>query len=149
MLSSNWIENIVNDKILNLHTAFLAEVKTVDGDTAKVQPLQNYRMAAGNAAAQEVVTVLVPQNIKYHIETIEYMTGAAAATTVTESHSAVTILQPETEKIEVCVPDELSAGDLVVCIVCERDITNAKKGLTEQPTNRHHDMNDSVIIRVL
>ncbi len=149
MLSLSYIENIINDKILNIHTAFLGKVKTVDGSTAKIQPLQNYKMTAGTPTAAKIVTAHVPKDIKYRVEKIKYMTGATATTTVTESHSATTTIEPIFTESNVFIPEELSVDDLVICLVCERDISNAKKGLTEQPTNRHHDVNDSIIIRVL
>lgn len=44
----------------------------------------------------------------------------------------------------------LQAGDIVCCICCERDITQAQNGEipTSSPTG-HHSMSDSVIIGIL
>lgn len=44
------------------------------------------------------------------------------------------------------VYDKITEGSTVLCIVCERDITEAKKGNSALPARGHHLMKDSVII---
>lgn len=44
------------------------------------------------------------------------------------------------------VYDKVSSGSTVLCIVCERDITEAKNGNSALPASGHHLMKDSVII---
>lgn len=43
----------------------------------------------------------------------------------------------------------LSVGNIVVCIVCDRDITEALKGNNRVPPAGHHSLSDSVVIGVL
>jgi hypothetical protein len=40
----------------------------------------------------------------------------------------------------------ISVGDLVYCVVADRDITNNSNGTSGTPTTRHHDISDSVCI---
>lgn len=42
--------------------------------------------------------------------------------------------------------DYISVGTLVVCIVCERDITEARRGNSSVPSRGRHQMKDSIII---
>lgn len=43
----------------------------------------------------------------------------------------------------------LTQGDIVLCVCCERNITEAKKGNNTVPPIGHHSMSDSVIVGVL
>ena len=102
-------ENMINNKLLNLHTAYLAKVISLNESTAKIQPLGMTKAYGGKAQAQSVL-------------------------------SNVPILKHITE---------ISAGDVVLCVCCERDITEAKKGNNSTPAIGHHSMSDSVIVGVL
>lgn len=128
----NYFNNLIDQKILNIHTGYLAIVVSVQGNTARLQPLSMYKAAGGEAKKQSVVSVVVPDNIKYKTENITYRTSDTQSKTMT-----------------VLVPDSLAAGDIVFAGVCERDITYAKDGIISQASNRHHNINDSVILRVL
>lgn len=41
---------------------------------------------------------------------------------------------------------DITEGAIVLCVVCERDITEAKKGNSAVPKRGRHQMKDSVII---
>lgn len=102
-------EQMLNNKLLALHTAYLAKVISTNGRTAKIQPL-GLTKAYGSAAQKQSPLSNVPF----------------------------------TKQIT-----EISAGDIVVCICCERNITEAKKGNNVLPPAGHHSMSDSVIVGVL
>lgn len=103
------IDNMIENKIKALHTAYLAEVISVDDNTAKIQPL-GYVRAYGETAQKQSPLSHVPI-------------------------------------IKSALP--VSSGDIVLCICCERDITEAKKGKNAVPALGHHSMSDSVIVGVL
>ena len=102
-------EQMLNNKLLALHTAYLAKVVLVDENTAKIQPL-GMTKAYGKAAQKQSPLSKVPI-------------------------------------IKSALP--VTKGDIVVCICCERNITEAKKGNNVLPPTGHHSMSDSIIIGVL
>lgn len=102
-------ENMMNNKLLSLHTAYLAKVISVNGKTAKIQPLGYSKVYGGSAKKQSPLTA---------VPITKQVTG-------------------------------ISAGDIAVCICCERDISEAKKGNNTVPAVGHHSMSDSIIIGVL
>ncbi len=134
------IENIINNKLLNLHTAYLAKVISTNGNTAKIQPL-GMSKAYGETAQEQSVLSSVPilkSAHKVKTKTITYIKD------VDFDKKEVTT---DTATITEVVP--ISAGDIVYCGVCERDITEAKNGINSTPAIGHHSMSDSVIIGVL
>lgn len=128
----NFNESLINGKLINIHTAFIGKVLTVNGNTARVQPLTYSKNISGELKEQTPVAVYIPQNIKVKQETITYRTG-----------------QDSSKAITVIAPDTITSGDIVYCGVSERDITAENlSGKIAKPT-RHHDINDSVILAVL
>ena len=135
MGSLGFFENMINQKLLSLHTAYLAKVLSVNGNTAKIQPLGMTQGYNEKAQAQSVLTnvPIACQKLKNHTYTV------------------VTDPYPNARKTQITVAqvEPLKAGDIVVCVCCERDITEAKKGKNAVPPIGHHSMSDSVIIGVL
>lgn len=106
MSKLSFFENMIENRLLNLHTAFLAKVISVKENTAKIQPLTMSKAYGEKAQKQSPL-------------------------------SDVPMLD--------CVKD-LSAKDVVLCVCCERDITQAKNGKYSVPALRHHSMSDSIIV---
>ena len=102
-------EGMLNNKLLALHTAYLAKVISTNGKTAKIQPLGMTKACGKSAQKQSPLS-----NV------------------------------PITKQIT-----EIATGDIVVCICCERNITEAKKGNNRPLPVGHHSMSDSIIIGVL
>ena len=128
----NFVEMLIESKIVNIHTAFIGKVLSVNGNIARVQPLTYSKNVRGELKAQTPVAVYIPQNIKVKQEIITYTTGQDSSKTMT-----------------VIVPAAVTDGDIVYCGVSERDITAENLGgKTAKPT-RHHDINDSVILAVI
>ncbi len=129
----NFFKNLIEQRILSIHTAFLAKVISVDDDGATVQPLMSLKSSAtGEQTAVGYIRAVIPKNIKFKCEDITYRVSDASSATKT-----------------VVVPDDITVGDIVYIGICERDITNAKTGGAELATMRTHDMNDGVILCVL
>ena len=131
--ASKVINGMIEQKLLNLHTAYFATVISVSGDTAKIQPLNMIKAAGCTAKKQAVLTVPIMRNVrKFSTETI---------TVTTEMDDKITITIPKV--------DTISAGDIVYCLCSERDITETKKGNFATPPTGHHRMSDSVIVGVI
>lgn len=122
----------LNEKILNIHTAYLGKVEAINGNKAMVQPLTVYKATNGAAKQRSLASALIPPNIKYKTEVLSYMRTATTGATKT-----------------ILVPDNLAVGDIVYVGICDRDITYAKNGVISEATNRHHNINDGVILRVV
>lgn len=128
-------ERIVEKKLLNMHTAYLAKVISSNGKTAKIQPLGMTRAYNEKAQAQSVLSnvPIACQKLKNHTYTV------------------VTDPYPNSRKTQITVAqvEPIAKGDIVVCVCCERDISEAKKGNNSLPAYGHHSMSDSVIVGVL
>lgn len=104
-----YLDEIIETKLLGLHTAYLAKVISVSGKTAKIQPLGLYQNQDEKEEKQSVLTAV-----------------------------------PFTKQVT-----DIKAGNIAVCICCERNITAAKQGKNVLPPVGHHQMSDSIIIGTL
>lgn len=104
-----YLDNIIENKLKSLHTAYLAKVLSVSNNTAKIQPLGLVTDANGSNYKQSVLT-----------------------------------------QVPICKHvSDLKTGNIVVVICCERNITDAKKGVNAIIPAGRHSMSDSIIIGVL
>ena len=119
-------ENMIEKKLLNMHTAFIAKVLSTNGETAKIQPLGMTQAYGEDSISQSVLS---------NIPVI---------------HSARWKFKKETlQGVDVLVPTDIEAGDIVVCVCGERNITKAKKGINSIPVYGHHSMSDAVVVGIL
>ncbi len=127
-IGSSAINTMIEQKLLKLHTAYFAQVLSVSGNTAKIQPLNLIKATGQTAKKQAVLTVPILANVrKFSTEKIDI------------NGTKVTI--PKVEKIK--------KGDIVFCVCGERDITETKKGKFVTPPTGHHRISDSVIVGVM
>lgn len=131
-MDMNFFYRLINNAVINVHTAYIAKVISIDGSYAVVQPLTYTKDAGGNTIKQAPVVAFVPANVKYAVKNITYR-----------------VSETSTETIDVLVPSDLKKDDIVYCGVCESDISSAVKGIMTELPVRHHNINDSVILRVL
>lgn len=127
-----YVNSRIDEKILAINTAYLAKVLSVNGDMARLQPLNMHKPAGGMAEQQATTTAVIPPHVKLIEKKITYLTPDYKSETAT-----------------VLVANSLEAGDIVYVGVCDRDISNAKNGVIKETTQRHHDINDGVILRVV
>lgn len=132
MYSGNFFDTSIEKQILNIRTAYLGKVLSIDGKMARIQPLTKYKAVNGQMKEQSTTTAVIPPNIKFTLERITYL-----------------VSENETETRSIAVPASLNIGDIVYVGVCDRDITHAKNGVIGEATQRHHNINDGVILRVL
>lgn len=135
-----FFNNLINNALIQLHTAYIAKVVSITGKTAKVVPLTYSKDVKGNLVEQAPVTAYVCPNAKCETKDLTYVADVI--------HGSGDVVK-ETKKVSVLVPKSIEVNDIVLCVVCERDITYAVQGKMSEPSNRKHDMNDSVILKVL
>ena len=130
------IEGLIEQKLMNVHTAFLAKVTSTNGATATVQPLNMIKQYGKTAVKQSVLpNVPILQNARYKMKptTISYMVSETSSKSTT-----------------VVTPVSIAKGDIVFCVCADRDITEARRGNIAVPVvGRHHDLSDAVIVGVL
>ena len=123
------IQMMIEQALLNTHTAFFAKVISVSGNTAKIQPLNMIKAVGGNAQKQAVIqSAPVLQNVR------KFKKKQIAL---------------EEQTITVYEPTPIAAGDIVYCLCAERDSTETKKGKFAVPTYGHHSISDAVVIGVV
>lgn len=136
MSGTNVFDGMINQALLRIRTTDLARVVGIRGnDTALLQPLTMHKPVGGVAEMQSTISALIPRNLKCKEQTITYKIP------LTDGR--------DTETTTFLVPASLAVGDIVVVGFCDRDISNAKRGVISEATNRHHNVNDGVILRVL
>ena len=138
MGSLKFFENMINARLLSLHTAYLAKVLSCNGNTAKIQPLGKVQAYGGEAQEQSPLSDVPIACTKIVSKNIEVVTSVSF-----DSNEA------ETTMLSIPQVEPLAKGDIVICVCCERDISEAKKGKNTVPVEGHHSMSDSVIVGVL
>lgn len=123
-LLSKTVNSMINQRLLDTHTSFLARVISIELNKMTVRPLFAYKAYGGKAAAASVINavpVLFPFKYVYYVD-------------------------EETEELIKIEQEKVREGDTVYCGVCDRDITEAKKGADFQTSPRHHDLSDSIVV---
>ena len=161
----NFVNDIVEAKLLSLHTVFLAKVLSVANNKATIQPLNMIKQVGKEAQKQAPipnVPITIQAKGKAGTDTIRYVKGVSLdVDKTTESvlqgdgtTKSFTYVSNVTQNVsyaekEMAVLSPISKGDIVVCACSERDITEAKNGKIAVPANRHHSLSDTIIIGVL
>lgn len=76
MLNSKWAENIIEQKLLSLHTCYLAKILSTDGTTAKIQPLGKTKEYGKEPLIQSPLTnvpIAISARYKFIPKEIEYV----------------------------------------------------------------------------
>lgn len=149
MGNMSFFENLIENKLKNLHTAYLAKVISVNGNTAKIQPLGLTKAYGDTAKKQSPLSNVPIAAQKIEEKTISVVTGVSPNVTKADDVVKSVTLNVTTETVTVAQKRQIAAGDIVVCICCERDISAAKKGVNSTPALGHHSMSDSVIVGCL
>ena len=98
MANMNWVNNIVDEKLMMLNTCFLAKVLSTNGKTAKVLPLGKRKEYGKDAVDQTPLTVPVANSAKYkytmeeltHLTDTQVDTDSGTSTFVTNTSISTT-----------------------------------------------------------
>ena len=125
---------LIEEKLLNLRTAYIGKVLSFDGACAAVQPLGVVKQYGKPAVKQGIVSdVPVVASARYKISTEKCLCGVGDEI----SERTHVVLTP------------LEKGDLVFCVCADRDITDARRGRLTTPPAGHHSISDSVVVGII
>lgn len=138
-----YLDNIIENKLKSLHTAYLAKVLSVSNNTAKIQPLGLVTDENGSNYKQSVLTsVPICEHVRHYTLVKQTISFSGDGSISPSTH-------PTGENVGHIKIEPIKAGDIVVCICCERNISDAKKGVNAIIPAGRHSMSDSIIIGVL
>ena len=152
MANFDFVKNIVEQKLLSLHTCYLGKVISVSDDltTAKIQPLGKTKAYGEEAVTQSVLSnVPIVNSARYCIDTDPHTSNVTIAELCQFGSSAKLTVNAQQMGRMLAIVRKLKAGDIVVCVCAERNISDAKKGINSTPPVGHHSMSDSIIVGVL
>lgn len=119
------INSMINQRLMDTHTSYLGKIISINLNLMTVQPLSMYKIYGEKAKTSSIIKnipVLCPYKYVY-------------------------LVDEETNELIEIEQKSLETGDIVYCGVCERDITEAKKGnIAASSIGRHHNLSDSVVI---
>lgn len=147
----SFFENMIDQRLLDMHTAFLGKVLSIKGNKATVQPLGMYKQYGESAKKQAVVSAVISANSKITgYEPFSYISNVSVDVDKNADGLVTSIkINKTTATKDIPVFSPISAGNIVVCVCCDRDITEAKNGVNAVPAIGHHSLSDSVIVGIL
>lgn len=149
---SETFSNLVEEKLLNLHTAFIGKVISVESpQLCSVQPLDKIKAYGHSAKSQAVITKVPVLNHVRHYTLVKQALSVSVTDTYTGGGSATISPNPHpTPDNEGHLKVEpIKAGDLVLCVCAERDITSSSQGMSSTPPVGHHQIGNAVVIGLL
>ena len=143
------MNDMIEEKLLNLHTAFIAKVISMESESlCSVQPLDKIK-AYGKPAKQQAVITKVPiLNHVRHFALVKQSLGVSVHDSYTGggSGSISPSVHPPESNVGHLKVSPLKAGDLVLCVCAERDISSSVKGISTTPPVGHHEIKDAVVV---
>lgn len=134
------IDDYIEQKLLDTHTSYIGKVVRVNGNRLSIQPLHMYKEYGASASSYPI------------IENVPFIQRRFKVSDNTHSHKIADTSLGDIETVPVTHNHEVyeasyEVGDIVLVIVCERDITYSLQGKLALPlTNSRHSLNNSVVI---
>lgn len=148
MLNGSVFDNIIEEKLLNLHTAFIGKVVSVQGsEMCSVKPLDKIKAYGKSAKSQAVITRVPILNHVRHYSLVKQ--SLSVSDTYTGGGSISPNPHPTANNIGHLKVEPLKAGDLVLCVCAERDISSSSKGVSTTPPVGHHQISNAVVVGLL
>lgn len=122
------LEGLIEEKILDLRTAFPASVISTGEKTATVQPLQQTKEIGRPAQKQPILTDVPVLSTVKKFKSEEITIEGTTFTNI---------------KLE-----GLKRGDVVFCLCSERELSDTLTGKFTIPQIGHHEVKDAVIVGV-
>lgn len=145
-------EDMIDEKLLNLHTAFIGKVISVQGETmCSVQPLDKIKAYGQKEKAQAVITRVPILHHVRHFSLVKQSLSVTVNDTFTGggSGSITPNPHPTQDNVGHLKVEPLKAGDIVLCVCAERDISSSSKGMSTVPPVGHHGIKDAVVVGLL
>lgn len=138
-------DDFVEEKLLNLHTAFIATVTGTQGPTkCSVKPLDKIKSYGQKAKAQAVITNVPVLNHVRH-----YTLVKEDLTIDTDAGNIVPNPHPKPVNEGHLRVEPLKAGDIVLCVCAERDISSSVNGMSSTPPVGHHQIANAVVVGLI
>ena len=132
--------DLMEQKLLELHTAFIGKVISVQGASmCSVQPLDKIKAYGKKAQSQAMIT-RVP--ILNHVRHYELVKQSLSGNVSPQQH-------PEPDNVGHLKVSAVKEGDLVLCVCTERDLSSSSKGQSITPPVGHHNIKDAVVVGLL
>lgn len=130
------IQELMEQALLQVHTAFVGKVISVNGSLASVQPLNMVKAIGGQPQKQAVIpNCPVLQNARKFVR-VSRPTSSGGSPSHMHTVSMWDIVQPE-------------PGDTVFCVCADRDISETRTGSFATPVAGHHSLAGAVVVGVL
>lgn len=144
---SNMFNDIIEQKMLHVHTAFLGKIISFNSTKhiATVQPLTLQKQYGKSAKKQSVLTDIPVAHTAQFKFTWEYIDDWIDGNQgCADGHCTCHPQKRRHVKMQW-----ISPGDICICVVCERDITAARRGESDIPALGHHEIKDAVVVGTL
>lgn len=136
----NAFGGMIEESLLNLHTAFIAKVISVQSASkCSVQPLDKFKAYGQKAQAHAVITNVPVLSHVRHYETY------SQSLSISDTYSGGGSVTPSTHGGHLSV-SPIRKGDIVLCVCAERDISSSVKGMSTTPPVGHHQIKDAIVV---
>ena len=143
MSLNGMIDSIMEEKLLNMHTAFIGKIVSVKGETlCTVQPLDKIKAYGQKAKTQAVITKVPILNHVRHYSLVKQSLSSSEGSISPSSH-------PSADNVGHLKVEPLKKGDIVLCVCAERDISSSVKGTSTTPPVGHHQIANAVVVGLL
>lgn len=151
-MNGTFFDNLVEEKLLNLHTAFIGKVISVQGASmCSVQPLDKIKAYGQKAKSQKLISRVPVLNHVRHYTLVKQSLSVNVSDTYTGGGSATISPNPHPpeDNIGHLKVEPIKPGDLVLCVCAERDISSSSKGMSTTPPVGHHQIANAVVVGLL
>lgn len=135
-MNAKFIQEMMEQTLLQIHTGFCGKVISVNGNMAAIQPLNMIKAIGGQPQQQAVIpNCPVLQSAKKFVQKqIKTSTGGDP----THSHT-----------VTVWEAVGIAPGDTVYCVCADRDISETRTGNFSTPIPGHHNLANAVVVGIL
>ena len=145
---SKALDDMMEEKMLNMHTAFIGTVVSVQGaDKCTVKPLDKIKSYGQKAKAQQPITNVPILNHVRHYTLVKQ--SLTVNDTYTGGGSITPNPHPQPDNEGHIRVEPLKAGDIVLCVCAERDISSSSKGVSTTPPVGHHQISNAVVVGLI
>lgn len=148
MTNGSVFDNMIEEKLLNLHTAFIGKVISVQSPSlCSVQPLDKIKAYGQAAKSQKLISKVPVLNHVRHYTLVKQ--SLSVSDTYTGGGSISPNPHPPQDNVGHLKVEPIKPGDLVLCVCAERDISSSSKGMSTTPPVGHHQIANAVVVGLL